>query len=451
MGKTCLKDIIKVAKELKADYPKNIEENKELYISTDSRDFDNKEINIDKLFLAIKGEKFNGNDFALDCYDKGCRYFILSDNIKMPEDAKVFYCKDTVLFFIKLAREYRRKFNIPIIAVTGSCGKTTVKELTALFLSTKYRVLKTEENLNNEIGVPKTIFNLDDSFQIAVVEAGMNHKNELLRISEAIEPNLVLINNIEPAHIAHFGSLKNIALAKSELFNNMRENSTVVINKDSNEVNILIEEAKKKNINNIIEIDNKDIIKKDNYSFEYKGIIFKHNLIGDFNLSNILSALKIAEIYEVDLNKCSEILINYKSQKNRMQITNIRDCVIINDCYNSNPSALKNMINYLSNREENKKIAVLGDMLEIEPKSEFYHREIGNLINSLNNIDVVIACGNYSKYIYETVNCEKYYFNKAEDCIEKIKEFINNDTAILIKASLGMNFAVIIENLSKIK
>ena len=447
MGKTCLKDIIKVAKELKADYLKNKEkeENKELYISTDSRE----EFGNDKIFLAIKGEKFNGNNFALECYNKGCQYFILSENIKIPEDAKVFYYADTILFFIKLAREYRRRFDIPIIAITGSCGKTTTKELTALFLSTKYKVLKTEGNLNNEIGVPKTIFNLDDSFQIAVIEAGMNHENELLRISEAIESSAVLINNVESVHIAHLGSLKNIALAKSELFNNTKKNAIAIINKNSNEVNILIEEAKKKNLK-IIETDIKDINKIDNETFEYKGIIFKHNLIGDFNFNNVLSALKIAEIYNVDLKECSKILINYKSPKNRMQIKNINNCVIINDCYNSNPSALKNMINYLSKREENKKIAVIGDMLETEPKSEFYHREIGDLINSLNNINVVIACGNYSKYIYETVNCEKYYFEKAEDSISKIKEFIKEDAAILIKASLGMNFEVIIENISEI-
>lgn len=447
MGKTCLKDIIKVAKELKADYSKDIEkeENKELYISTDSRE----EFNKGKIFLAINGEKFDGNNFALDCYNKGCRYFILSDNIEMPEDAKVFYHKDTILFFIKLAREYRRRFDIPIITITGSCGKTTVKELTALFLSTKYKVLKTEENLNNEIGVPKTIFNLDKNFQIAVIEAGMNHKNELLRISEAIESNTVLINNIEAVHIAHLGSLKNIALAKSELFNHMKENGVAIINKNSNQVDILIEEAKSKNLN-IIEINIKDIIKKDKNTFEYKKIIFKHNLIGDFNLNNILSALKIAEIYNANLKECSKILINYKSPKNRMQIMNIKDCTVINDCYNSNPLALKNMINYLSQREEKIKIAVIGDMLETEPKSEFYHREIGNLINSLNNIDVIIACGNYSKYIYETVNCKKYYFEKAEYTIKKIKEFINKDTAILIKASLGMNFEVIIKNIKNL-
>ena len=149
MGKTSLKDIIKVSKELNSKYNKDIKNSDiELEISTDSRD----DFDSTKLFLAIKGDKFDGNKFALETYNKGCRYFILSDeNINIPNDATVFYTNDTVLFFIKLAREYRRRFDIPIISITGSCGKTTTKELTHLFLSTKYKTLKTEGNFNNEI------------------------------------------------------------------------------------------------------------------------------------------------------------------------------------------------------------------------------------------------------------------------------------------------------------
>ena len=445
MGKTSLKDIIKISKELNSQYNNNLENenlNKELEISTDSRD----NFDVNKLFLAIKGEKFDGNKFALETYNKGCRYFILSDkSIELPNDVVVFYSDDTILFFIKLAREYRRRFNIPVISITGSCGKTTTKELTALFLSTKYKVLKTEGNLNNEIGVPKTIFNLDDNYEIAVIEAGMNHKNELLRISEAIEANTVLINNVEPVHIAHLGSIENIAYAKSELFNNTRENANAVINKKTNCVDILKKEAIRNNIKNIIEVDIKEITKKDDNTFEYKDIIFKHNLIGDFNLNNILSALKAAEIYDVDLKKCADILNTYEPQKNRMQIINIKGCNVINDCYNSNPSALKNMLKFLSQRNENKKIAVIGDMLETETENSSYHKDIGHLINELKNIDVVIAVGNHSKDIYDIVNCEKYHFENAKNAIEKVKEFLKNDTEMLIKASLGMGFAAIIE------
>ncbi|KLI16416.1 UDP-N-acetylmuramoyl-tripeptide--D-alanyl-D-alanine ligase [Brachyspira hyodysenteriae] len=450
MGNTLLKDIILAAKELNSKCSKNIEDlnlNKELEISTDSRDnFDE-----NKLFLAIKGEKFDGNKFALETYNKGCRYFILSDaSIKLPDDAVVFYADDTILFFIKLAREYRRRFNIPVISITGSCGKTTTKELTHLFLSTKYKALKTEGNLNNEIGVPKTIFNLDNTYDIAVIEAGMNHKNELLRISEAIEANTVIINNVEPVHIAYLGSIENIAYAKSELFNHTRENANAVINKNTNCIDILEKEASRNNIKNIIEADIKEIIKKDDNTFEYNGITFKHNLIGDFNLHNVLSALKAAELYDVDLQKCADILITYESQKNRMQIINIKGCNVINDCYNSNPAALKNMIKFLSQRSESKKIAVIGDMLETETENSSYHKDIGKIINELKNIDTVIAVGKHSKDIYDTVNCEKYYFENAQSSVEKVKEFLKYDTAMLIKASLGMGFAVIIDSIKNI-
>ncbi|MDA0053813.1 UDP-N-acetylmuramoyl-tripeptide--D-alanyl-D-alanine ligase [Brachyspira hyodysenteriae] len=450
MSNTLLKDIIAVTKELNSKCFKNIEDlnlNKELEISTDSRDnFDE-----NKLFLAIKGEKFDGNKFALETYNKGCRYFILSDaSIKLPDDAVVFYADDTILFFIKLAREYRRRFNIPVISITGSCGKTTTKELTHLFLSTKYKALKTEGNLNNEIGVPKTIFNLDNSYEIAVIEAGMNHKNELLRISEAIEANTVIINNVEPVHIAYLGSIENIAYAKSELFNHTRENANAVINKNTNCIDILEKEASRNNIKNIIEADIKEIIKKDDNTFEYNGITFKHNLIGDFNLHNVLSALKAAELYDVDLQKCADILITYESQKNRMQIINIKGCNVINDCYNSNPAALKNMIKFLSQRSESKKIAVIGDMLETETENSSYHKDIGKIINELKNIDTVIAVGKHSKDIYDTVNCEKYYFENAQSSVEKVKEFLKYDTAMLIKASLGMGFAVIIDSIKNI-
>ncbi len=447
MGKTSLKDIIAVSKEFNSKCNKNIEKldsNKELEISTDSRD----DFDENKLFLAIKGEKFDGNKFALETYNKGCRYFILSDeSIKLPDDAFIFYTDDTILFFIKLAREYRRRFDIPIISITGSCGKTTTKELTHLFLSTKYKALKTEGNLNNEIGVPKTIFNLDSSYEISIIEAGMNHKNELFRISNAIEANTVIINNVEPVHIAYLGSIENIAYAKSELFNHTRENANAIINKDTNCVDILKEEAKRNNIKNIIEADIKEIIKKDNNTFEYKGIIFKHNLIGDFNLYNVLSALKAAEIYDVDLQKCADILLTYESQKNRMQIINIKGCNIINDCYNSNPAALKNMVKFLSQRNESKKVAVIGDMLETETENSSYHKDIGKIINELKNINTVIAVGKHSKDIYDIINCEKYYFEEAKNSIEKVKEFLKDDTVILIKASLGMGFAVIIDSI----
>ena len=354
MGKITVQDIINVAKEFDTECFEYSDINKELEVSTDSRDDFN---NADKVFIALKGDKFDGNNFALDVYNLGCRFFILSNrNIILPKDAFVIYCNDTILFLIRLAREYRRKFNIKVVLVTGSCGKTTTKELISLFLSTKYKVLKTEGNLNNEIGVPKTILNLDSSYDIAVIEAGMNYRNELLRISEATESDTVVINNVEEVHIAYLGSLENIALAKSETLYNTQKNASLIISKDIREKDTILKEDNKNNIENIIEYEIADITKIDDSTFKYKDVVFNHNLIGDFNLKNILTALKVAELYNINLEDVSNILQTYKNQKNRMEIFNINGATIINDCYNSNPVALKNMLMFLSKRIESKKI-----------------------------------------------------------------------------------------------
>lgn len=449
MGKITVLDIINVAKEFDTECFEYSDINKELEVSTDSRDDFN---NADKVFIALKGDKFDGNNFALDVYNLGCRFFILSNrNIILPKDAFVIYCNDTILFLIRLAREYRRKFNIKVVLVTGSCGKTTTKELISLFLSTKYKVLKTEGNLNNEIGVPKTIFNLDSSYDIAVIEAGMNHRNELLRISEATESDTVVINNVEEVHIAYLGSLENIALAKSETLYNTQKNASLIISKDIREKDTILKEANKNNIENIIEYDIADIIKIDDSTFKYKNVVLNHNLIGDFNLKNILTALKVAELYNINLEDVSNILQTYKNQKNRMEIFNINGTTIINDCYNSNPVALKNMLIFLSKRIESKKIAIIGDMLETEMDNTHFHRDIGLFINELKNVDVVIACGECSKDIYDIVNSEKYYFKSVDDeLLLKIKSILTVDTAILIKASFGVGFAKIIDYIKEL-
>lgn len=293
------------------------------------------------------------------------------------------------------------------------------------------------------------LFKLNANNSIAVIEAGMNHKGELKRISEAIKPDLILINNIEPVHIAFLGSIENIAKAKSELFENAKDNATAIINKDTHCVDILKKEAKKNGIKNIIEFGLEEVkeIKED--SFVYKEILFKHSLLGSFNVLNIIAAIKTAEVYNIDLKEIANILPNYKPEKNRMQIIKIKGASVINDSYNSNPVALKNMLLYLKDRKEKHKIAVIGDMLELETEGTHYHKDIGELINTL-NIDTVITCGVHSKDIFNTVQCEKYHFEKSIDAIEKVKSVLKDDTAVLIKASLGMNFAKIIESIQNI-
>ncbi len=287
------------------------------------------------------------------------------------------------------------------------------------------------------------------------------YKNEINKYNKINKNNKVKITQLAcrklcPMIENDWSSYDNRLEVLNSYLENIDENSDTLILACTHYTHILddiknlLQNNIKNNIKNIIETDIKEIIKKDDNTFEYKGIIFRHNLIGDFNLYNILSALKAAELYNADLQKCADILSSYESQKNRMQIMNIKGCNIINDCYNSNPTALKNMLKFLSQRRESKKIAVIGDMLETETENSSYHKEIGNIINELKNIDTVIAVGNLSKDIYDTINCEKYYFEDSESSIKKVTEFLKYDTAMLIKASLGMKFSLIIDAVKNI-
>jgi len=368
--------------------------------------------------------------------------------VKLESDATLFICEDTILAHLHIARVYRLKFSIPIISITGSAGKTTTKELTALFLSIKYNTLKTEENLNNEIGVPKMIFKLTCDHEIAVIEAGMNHKNEIKRESICIVSDFVLINNVEPQHLAFLGSLENIAYAKSELFCNVNKNATALINKDTNLVDILESEAKRNGIENILYFSKSDISICSNTSFTYKNILFRSPLLGEFNIYNILAALKIAEFYDVPLDKCASVLTTFKSLNNRMEVFYKSDAKIISDCYNSNYKGLLGMLDSLSIDESGTKIAVIGDILELEMEGTHYHKNVAEYINKLGNIDIVFTCGNHSKDIYENIDVkEKHHFEKSSDIFKTLKSYIKKDTTLLIKASLGVNFIKLIDEI----
>ncbi len=445
-----MKDIINALSDKSNSNDEIILNSKIDKISIDSRD----DFSANTLFIAINGETFDGHDFLEEVYNKGCRFFVVASdsNIKNKKDAITFVYDDTVLAFIKIAREYRLKFNIPIIAITGSAGKTTTKELTALFLSTKYKTLKNEGNLNNEIGVPKSIMKLDSTHEIAVFEAGMNHALELKRISQCLISNLVLINNIEPAHIAYLGSLENIAYAKSELFYNTHKNTTAIFNEDINCKDIVLSECKKNNILNIIEFSKNEVTSINDNSFIYKNVIFTHSLLGEFNTYNILGALKIAEYYDVDIKKCADVLTQYKSINGRMEKIIKNNAVIINDSYNSNFKALMGMIDVLENQKEKIKIAVIGDMLETETENSNYHKQIAEYINNnTKNIDIIFTCGKHSKNIFDGVKIKnKKHFESPSLIFDSLKNYIKEDTVILIKASLGMKFSVLLSDINKI-
>lgn len=390
--------------------------------------------------------RLDAHDYLDNVYDKGCRFFIVERKIfNDKNDVLEFVVSDSVLALGYVAKLYRQKFNIPFIAITGSCGKTTCKDITSHLLSYKYKTLKTQGNLNNEIGVPKTIFTLSRDDEIVVLETAMNHAGEISNISNIIEPDFMAINNIEPAHIEFFkDGIEGIARAKAEIFSHANENATALINKDTNCVEILLSEAKRYKVKNIETFSLSEISEIKNKSFVYKGITFFHNLRGRFNLCNIILALKIAEHYKTPICECADRLLNFKPSKNRMERILIRGGIVINDTYNSNPTALKETLFSLSEEEAKTKIAVIGDMLELGEMSEHYHKEIGKFINTL-DIDVVYTIGEKTKHTHEEVSGKnKKHFSDMKNIYEELKSEIKNDVVVLIKASRGSNLDILV-------
>ncbi len=407
--------------------------------------------------MAINAKKddpsrFDGHDYIGDVYNKGCRLFVVenaSPYVEQYPSALFMVVADCVHAFGKIANLYKNMFDIPFVAITGSCGKTTVKDLTHYFLSTKYKTLKTHGNLNNEIGVPKTIFTLEVDDEIAVLEAAMNHASELSRISSIIEPNCVVINNIEHVHTEFFeNGIEGIALAKSEIFEYAKKGSALIVNKNINCFDIVLEKAKSNaNIENIVtfSVDEASCITES--SFVYKGMLFKHNLIGRFNVSNIIAALKVAEHYGVGLKSCVQALEQFVSAKNRMEILTVSNATIINDTYNSNPKALTEMLEYLSSRSEKIKIAVIGDMLELGAESEYHHKQIAIATNDL-NINHVYTIGQQAKHIHNSlIGKDKSHFDDIVSLCEYLKMQLEHDTIVLIKASNGCKLGILVQML----
>ncbi len=421
------------------------------HISTDSRD----SIDSSSLFIAIDGKKedasrFDAHDYIDSVYNKGCRVFVIERDVFDKDkhgDAIVLIVEDSINALGNIAKLYKKKFNIPFIAITGSCGKTTVKDLISFFLSLKYKTLKTHGNLNNEIGVPKTIFTLEPDDEIAVLETAMNHEGELRRIGKIVEPDCIVINNIEHVHIEFFKAIKNIAKAKSEIFEHASQNCIAIINNDTNCIDVLLNKANHNDIKNIITFSIDEATSIEEKSFIYKDIKFKHNLIGKFNITNIIAALKVAEYYNVCLTECAKNLENFLPSKNRMETINISNTDIINDTYNSNPKALKEMLIYLHSVDKKIKIAVIGDMLELGIHSKYHHKEIAETINAL-NIDYVYTIGKEAKYIHDNLkNQNKNHFDDIPTLSQYLKEKLKEDTIVLIKASRGCRLETLIKTL----
>lgn len=415
-------------------------------ISTDSRN-----IKDGDLFIALIGQKFDGHEFVQSCYEKGAAAVLVSKEVDV--ECPQIIVDDTLVALREIAKYYRDKFKTPIIAVTGSTGKTSTKEMIASVLQEKFNVHKTKQNFNNEIGLPLTLFELEKEHDISVLEMGMNNLGEIERLAYIARPTIGVITNIGTAHIENLKSRENILKAKMEITSFFDNKNTLIVNGDDEYLSTLENlpfrvikvSTKGKGDYNALDIVN---LGENGVEFKcnYKGKIHEFRIIlpGIHNVYNALVAIAIADIYNLTVDEVINGIINFKPGKLRMDIINLEKGIkLINDCYNANLDSMKAALDVLGDYRNNRRIAVLGDMFELGSFSEKAHREVGDYAKS--KCDLLIAVGNDAKFIFEESNksIKSFYFNTKEEACQFLNTEIKDNDVVLIKASRGMQMEYI--------
>ena len=408
-------------------------------------------------YLAIKGDNFDGNSFINNAIMAKASLIICDnpskedlDNAKANQ-VNVIVVKDTIKALQELATYKRSLYNIPVIALTGSAGKTSTKDIIYSVLKTKYNVLKTPGNLNNHIGLPLTILSLTDE-DILLVEMGMNHLGEISVLSNIAKPTIAIITNIGTAHIGNLGSKENILKAKLEILDGLQKDGKFIINNDDS---LLHNENNKHDNMYTFGIYNASFIKatdvilnEETASFKVDDYEYKLNISGEHYVYNALCAITIGKLFDVPKEDIAKGLLNFDKSDNRMSIIKKDGYTIIDDSYNANYDAMVYALKYLSNLK-GRKIAVLGSMLELGKFSSDIHYKLGREINNL-DIDLVITVGDDATYINKGIDdIENKHFLSNQEVINYLKDILKEDDNVLIKASHSLNFKEIVEELKK--
>jgi len=423
---------------------------------------DTRTIKKGNIYFAIKGENLDGHDYVLEAYKKGASICVVNEDWYKKNKNKlikyvVFVTNDTTLSLGFLVNSYRKRFDIPFIAVGGSNGKTTAKEMIASVLSQKYNVLKTEGNLNNHIGVPLTLLRLEEKHEIGVIEIGTNHFNELKYLSKILEPDYGILTNIGREHLEFFKTIKGVAKAEGELFDYLKKKDQFAfINQDDEHIVAKAKGIKKKltyGFKGRVAVKGKflglDKSALPNFEVTYKGVTTKIKLKvpGEHSVSNALAAAAIGFQFGLSGKQIKKGLESYQAFSKRMEVNHINGITIINDCYNANPDSMIAAIKTLEQiKTKGRKIAVLGDMTEMGTTSKKGHEELGILIGS-SKIDCLLSIGKDMKYAFNKSNElmeNTIHFDSKEVLMKYLKFLIEKDDVVLIKGSRAMKMEDII-------
>jgi UDP-N-acetylmuramoyl-tripeptide--D-alanyl-D-alanine ligase len=409
----------------------NIAQLYQLYSQTYLADTDTRKIRKGSMFFCLKGDNFNGNEFAEEALKSGANYVVI-DEEKYKTNPNAILVENVLETLQKLANFHRKQLTIPIISLTGSNGKTTTKELINAVLSKKYLTAATTGNLNNHIGVPLTLLSMTPKTEIGIVEMGANHLKEIAFLCTIAEPNYGLITNFGKAHLEGFGDLEGVIKAKSELYDFLRlNNRTVFINTDD-----ALQIKQSAGINSI-EFSNQNIKFVEANPFvkvQFKSTRIESNLIGKYNYNNIAVAVAVGDYFGISETDIKTAIENYIPANNRSQLIQKETNKIILDAYNANPTSMQAALENFAQLKDENKVVFLGDMFELGNDSKAEHEKIANLVDSYQFSKVFLigkafsATGAKNAFVSESYESFKNSINYSN---------INNAT-ILIKGSRGM-------------
>ena len=410
-------------------------------VSIDTRSIKPKDI-----FFAIKGPNFDGNNFALEAIKKGASYVISDNSTISKKSDKIIYVDNSIKALQKLANYHRRKLNTKIIAITGSNGKTTSKELILNVLKTKYKTTATKGNLNNHLGVPLSLLEINENTEFSIIEMGANHINEISQLCKIAEPNFGYITNFGNAHLEGFGSIEGVIKGKSELYNYLINNKSLIFHNSENIMQTSLINNYKNNYTFGINSKSDCIINKseseNSLNVSYQNKIIKSTIYGDYNFENICIAIATGEYFEVDFKNIKQGIESYLPKNNRSQISVKNNNTIILDAYNANPTSMCLALKAFKKTNYKNKMIIVGDMLELGKDSNHYHQEIINRLEKINDCIIYIV----GEYFCNTKHSDKIKsFSTTKELINNLSKINISNYSILIKGSRGMQLEKIIE------
>ncbi|MEG1483871.1 MAG: UDP-N-acetylmuramoyl-tripeptide--D-alanyl-D-alanine ligase [Bacteroidales bacterium] len=460
----------------------------ELYISSTGVCTDTRNIKEGCMFFALKGETFNGNNFAQSALQQGAKYVVIDDSTAYVNTESMILVNNVLVTLQQLARYYRLRYKIPVIALTGTNGKTTTKELITAALSTKYNVVSTKGNLNNHIGVPLTLLSINSDTQIAVIEMGASSPGEIEALVKLVCPSFGLITNVGKAHLLGFGSFDGVKKTKGELYDNLVEYRKIAfVNTDNPHLVEMVRQRPTMQIvpygvkSNCVQIvthkDDSPFLKIiipnpcvmavcENMNSEISKQIALENgitqeccepaqveidthLIGDYNVDNVLAALCVSTYFAVPTKNAIKAIEDYIPSNNRSQITKTEHNTLIVDTYNANPTSMRASLENFGKLNFKNKMLVLGDMLELGDDSITEHIEIIKLAASLSPLRIFLVGEEFAK-AYKTIGETKInieLFNNSLLLHNRLAELKLNETTVFIKGSHGIKLERIFDAL----